>query len=82
MIVKTKQSTKLVKFDQSYTKTRCVAIVYAKWYKQRNNKQSNCCCIDKVVNSGTQNCANNKETQINVYSIYNLRAYILKVFKT
>ena len=53
-----------------------------KGYKQRNYKQSNCCCLHQVVNSGTQNCVNNKtKHKIYFYFICNLCAHILNVFK-
>ena len=28
-------------------------ILYAKMYKQKNNKQINCCCLSKIGDSGT-----------------------------
>ena len=48
--------SELVKFCQSCAMTQCVI-----GYKQRNNKQTNCPCLHQVVNSGTQNYANNKD---------------------
>ena len=36
-------------------------IVYKKYVNKGITNKSNCCCLHQVVNSGTQNFANNKE---------------------
>ena len=39
-----------------------VVIAYAKCISREITKKTgNCCCLHQVVNSGAQNCLNNKE---------------------
>ena len=53
-----------------------IIIVYAKCVNRGITKKSNWCCLHQVVNSGTQNCANNKnfELKLNTKFILNLFA--------
>ena len=76
---KTKYSTELEKFNHCCVKKSCVSkerlqrsgeqlccscYCLCKSCTQRNKKQSNCCCLQKVLNSGTQNYAINKEFEL------------------
>ena len=38
-----------------------IVIVYGKNVSRGITKKSNCYCLHQVLNSGTQNCVNNKE---------------------
>ena len=41
-----------------------IVIVYSKGINKRITNEINCCCLHKVVKSGTQNSALNKEFEL------------------